>query len=802
MRPVIRLLLFIGAFYSFSLQAQTAHESIVRIKIINEAKEPLAFATVVVLNVPDTIHKQQQLTDSNGMAILKLVPMRPYIFRITSVNHQPIEKNITVKSENATYTFVAKNISQKLSEVVVTAKKPLMRQEDDKTIVEPENLALASTNAYEMMEKVPGLFVDQDGNIFLNSTTPAKVYINGREQKMSTADIATMLKSLPPNSIASIEIIRTPSAKYDASTSGGIVNIVLKKGVKIGLTGSVNAGMNQGIYGNQFAGINLNNSNGGNTGYLNLQVSKRNTYEEITTDRYFTPDSILRQDAFTKYPANSFYLGYGLGYEFKKKWEFNYDGRFTYNQNNNSGYNTSDIMPANTEQIVSTNKAETKNELNSLNIAQSVTLRKKIDSIGSDWTTDLSANFSPNNTDQHLLSTYLIPAKPATLANGQIKNNSNYFTFQTNLTKKYSNGVTLETGLKSTWLNFHNTTDYFFVTDTGNVRDVIRTGEYSYNENINSAYLQGSKNFSGFILKIGTRLENTNMDGNQDAPFDTSFTIHRTDLFPYAYLSHSVMKIFGYELRAYLVYRRTINRPSYDYLNPAIRIVDPYLYETGNPSLRPQFNNNYEANISVEERPIIAVGINETKDIFTQVVYQADSNDRITYRTWDNLGKNKEFYMRGFGAIPPGGRYFFVLGGQYNHNFYQGQYENAPLDYKRGSWTFFTYHSFKLTPLTVLTLNGFVRLNGQFQFYELTPFGSLNFSVSQQFLKKKLVVSASMVDMFYTNKNDFTINQGSVHASGSRNADTRRFGLNLRYNFGIRKKEENNMPTDVVVPER
>src|SRR5215217_5824692 len=103
-----------------------------------------------------------------------------------------------------------------------------------------------------MLEKTPGLFVDQDGNIYLSSTTPATVYINGREQKMSAADMATLLKNLPPTAIASIEILRTPSAKYDASGSGGIVNIILKKGVKIGLTGSVTTGLNQGKYGNQF----------------------------------------------------------------------------------------------------------------------------------------------------------------------------------------------------------------------------------------------------------------------------------------------------------------------------------------------------------------------------------------------------------------------------------------------------------------------------------------------------------------------------------------------------------------------
>src|SRR5205085_10617655 len=136
----------------------------------------------------------------------------------------------------------------------------------------------------------------------------ATVYINGREQKMSAADIATMLKNLPPNSIASIEILRTPSAKYDASNSGGIVNIVLKKGVKIGLTGSITLGLNQGKYGNQFGGININNNNGKVTTYLNLQFGKRNNSEDIKTDRIFAADSLLSQDAFSLFPTNTFFI--------------------------------------------------------------------------------------------------------------------------------------------------------------------------------------------------------------------------------------------------------------------------------------------------------------------------------------------------------------------------------------------------------------------------------------------------------------------------------------------------------------
>jgi len=800
LRLLLLLCIFFAAAPAFA-QQPTTRETTVNIRITNNSKEPVPFATISVLSVPDTVHKQEKITDSNGSARFRLIQMKPYLIRVTSVNFQTVAKNITIKGDNPTYTLVTSKSTKSLPDVVVTATKPLMRQEDDKTIVDPESLAASSTNAYEIMEKIPGLFIDQDGNIFLTSTTPARVYINGREQRMSTADIATLLKSLPPSAIASIEILRTPSAKYEASSSGGIVNVVLRKGIKIGLTGSINAGMNQGTYGNQFAGINLNNSNGRTNGYLNLQVSKRDTYEQIISSRYFAPDSVLNQDALTKYPTKSFYLGYGLGYEITKKWEFNYDGRFSYNKSNNNSSNTSTISKVSTGQISSNNRADVNNDGYNLNITQSLTLKYKLDSLGSEWTNDLSATFTPNETDQYFKTHFFHPTRLDVEGDGKLKNSYNFFAFQSNLVKKLPKGITLEAGIKSSYLSFHNTTDYYIQTDSNRVKDQIRTGDYDYTENINSAYVQGSKNINGFLLKIGTRMENTNMNGDQDAPADTSFSINRTDFFPYVYLSHTVMKIAGYELRAYLVYRRTILRPSYDILNPAVRFVDPYLYEIGNPSLRPQFNKNYEANISVDERPLLAIGINDTKDIFTQVIYQADSSNSIAYRTWDNLGKNREFYLRGLGAIPPGKKYFFVLGGQYNHNFYEGRYENEPLSFKKGSWTFFTYHTYKLTPITQLTLSGFVRLKGQLQFYELSPFGSLNFSVSQQFLKKKLVISMSIVDMFYTNNNEFSIDQGSVTATGFRKSDTRRFGINVRYNFGLRKKEENNL-LNVESPER
>jgi outer membrane receptor protein involved in Fe transport len=261
------------------------------------------------------------------------------------------------------------------------------------------------------------------------------------------------------------------------------------------------------------------------------------------------------------------------------------------------------------------------------------------------------------------------------------------------------------------------------------------------------------------------------------------------------------MKIMGYELRAYLVYRRSISRPGYDQLNPFPKFVDQYLTEVGNPALKPQFTRNWEANVSVDERPILAVGVNDTKDIFSLVTYQADSIRSQALRTYDNLGKNREWYFRGLGALPPGGRYFFVLGAQYNYQIYDGLYENKPLSFKKGTWTFFTYHTFKIDKRSVITVNGFMRLKGQQQLYELGSFGMLNASVNRKFAKEKFIVTLSMNDIFFTNKIDFALKQGSVNATGRRYNDTRRLGINLRYNFGVKKKEEKNI-LDIESPEK
>ncbi|MEO9013340.1 MAG: TonB-dependent receptor, partial [Ginsengibacter sp.] len=779
-----------------------AQDTNIEIKVVNKQSEPVAYATVKVSAEKDSSQSVEKVTDSLGKVNFQLLHQHKYIVSISAVNHSPLNKGIVLMSNESHFTFILDNTSTTLDAVVIKSTKPLMRQEDDKTIVDPENLAASSSSGYEVIEKIPGIFMDQDGNIYLNSTTPASVYINGREQKMSTADIASLLKSLPPNSIASIEILRTPSAKYDASGSGGVVNVVLKKGIKIGLNGSVNTGFQQGKYGTQFAGFNLNNSNGALSTYLNVQATHKNTYDEIKTDRLFAPDSLLSQKARTTYPGNNYYLGYGLNYQLNKKWSISYDGRVSLSDGHSLSTNNSLISKISTGSILTNNITEVDNKNNAFSLSQGLSGKLSIDSLGSEWTNDISYNYSPNKTIQNFNTGYTVPVFASNIGEGNLKTDLSFLSVASNLLWKLKKNITIETGIKITVTDFKNNTAYFQNEGDAKIVNISRTSAFNYHEIINAGYFQASKTYSGFTFKAGTRVENTHMDGVQKIPNDTSFSIRRTDFFPYVFISRPLMKIMSYELKAYAIYRRTISRPGYSLLNPSQRYVDPYLFETGNPALKPQFTQNYEVNISVDERPIFALGVNDTKDIFTNVVYQADSSKRVAYRTYDNLGNNKETYFRILGAIPPGGRYFIVGGAQYNHNFYQGLYEDKPLSFKRGSWSLFTYQTFKISGTSQASLNGFIRLKGQQQFYELSPFGALNVSINQQFFKKKLMITLSESDLFYTNKNDFTLNQGSISASGYRKADTRRFNLNLRYNFGIRKKEKGNNFLNIESPDK
>lgn len=761
----------------------------VNISVKDATRQPLIGATIQLTRV-DNDQNFYSTTDMSGRARFDGLENAAYMVAIRYMGFLPLEQNILITTSQRTFDFQMREDAIALGEVTVTARRPIIRQEGDIMIVDPEPLVNISTNTLEVLEKTPGLFVDQDGGIFLSSATPAAIYINGREQKMSSQDINTILRSLPPSSILRIEVMRTPSTRFDAASSGGIINIVLKKGVRIGRFGSVNTGMNQGVAGNRFVGFSLNDSGDKTTTYLNTNYNFNGQVEDLNSIRFLSLQTNLSQRAKNQSKNNSGFIGYGINYEANPRLNLSYDGRINASRRQ-SDANIRNLMEIFEIQQLSETNNLISNNSGFISLQQDLGLNLKLDTLGSEWDTKFGYSFNSNSNEQNYQTRILFPNISLFSGLGNNNQGRHFIQFQSDLTYHLKNKIILETGIKGSIQDYGSDADYFLNIEGNPIPDPLRTNAFSYQERISAAYAQASFPLPWqLILKTGVRLEHTFMEGNQTIPSDTSFIVNRADWFPYVYLSRRLVEISGFELRGFIIYRRTIGRPGYQSLNPYIRYIDQFLYETGNPALKPQFTENIEANISMNDMPIFAIGRNYTRDIFSPVVYQDPSVGSVAVRTYDNLGKSRETYFRITGAIPPGGRYFFVAGAQYNLNEYEGFYENQPLEFSRGSWRFFTFHSLRLARNTRLTMMGFMMTRGQMNFYELDTFGQLNFGLNQSFLDRKLNISLSARDVLRTMVTRFTLNQGSMQMQGDRYTDNRRIGINIRYNFGIPKRQE------------
>jgi iron complex outermembrane recepter protein len=753
----------------------------------NEKNEAVSNATAQILSKSDSsIITVKAIKNNTAFSLEKNTS---YLLRISAVGNATLVESISIGNNDTSIVAILKTASKNLDAVVVSSKKQFIKQEDDKTIVDAEPIAQSSTNALEILEKTPGAIVDQDGNVYLNSATPATIFINGRELKLSSSEISSLLKSLPASAVSKIEILRNPSAKYDAASTGGIVNIVLKKGVKLGLNGSVDISHFQGVYGTESIGFNLNNSNNKLNTYLSYNFTNRTNFLILNSEQPLG-GAIRVQQSYTKFPAATNYMGGGLDYKINEKWNINYDVKFTANNNRSGVQNDIDFVDKNNRTtIFRKNQSLISNTGPTYFLGNSIATKYKIDSLGSEWASSLDYSYFKNNNQQHYDNLTFLPITSFLIGDGDIQNNKNIIAFKSDVVLKTKQKITIEFGTKLN-LSISNINAKFVADTTGLAKytNTYQTNSFKYNETIAAFYLQLSKTFKGFTIKPGLRFEHTDIVGNQIIPASGApFKIKRSDIFPYIYLRSGLGKVIGFKLTGNLIYRKSITRPFYEALNPFPKYADQYTYDVGNPNLRPQLTDNYEFNISANEFPIFSVGVNDIKDIFTTLT---NARADTLFRTWDNLGRNKETYFRLVGGIPPGGKYFFYLGTQMNMINYNGIYNGELFKYKRTSWNVFTFHSYKVTPTLNISMNAWMRINGVFNFFETKTFGTLNFTANKSLLKKKLNVILTLNDVLRSNVINFNVDVPKFTGTGVNYSDTRRIGLGIKYTFGLKPKAE------------
>ena len=257
-----KLILFLITLFIYGVASAQPSITITG-KVIDENKNTQPFANVSLLTVTDTSLVKTAVTDTSGKYTFEQVSNGNYLIAATMVGYNKSYSNPIHITNTSTPTIRVAVLqlstsSTNLKEVSIIGKTSYIEQQAGKTIINVENSILATDGtALDVLSKSPGVTVDKDGKVSLNGKNGVNIMIDGKSTFLSEEELATMLKTMPSNTIEKIELITNPSAKYHAAGNSGIINIKTKRNKKIGFNGSINAGIAKGLLYRYNAGANL-----------------------------------------------------------------------------------------------------------------------------------------------------------------------------------------------------------------------------------------------------------------------------------------------------------------------------------------------------------------------------------------------------------------------------------------------------------------------------------------------------------------------------------------------------------------
>ena len=232
-------------------------------QVNDDTKKLVEFANVTLHHEKDSALVKAAITDQQGIFGFENIAQGRYFVKVSQVGYQKFKSPVfTLNADNKLVKLTDIQLftdTKALNEVTVRSNKPFIEREIDKIVLNVENsITAAGNNVIEVLEKAPGVTVDADGNVSLKGKQGVLILIDGKPTNLSTADLANMLRGMAANQIEKIELITNPSAKYDATGNAGIINIRMKRDQKLGMNGSANLSIGQGLRFKQNAGLNLN----------------------------------------------------------------------------------------------------------------------------------------------------------------------------------------------------------------------------------------------------------------------------------------------------------------------------------------------------------------------------------------------------------------------------------------------------------------------------------------------------------------------------------------------------------------
>ena len=543
--------------------------------------------------------------------------------------------------------FVLKEETEHLSEVEVKAKKPLIERQMDKLVVNVSASPLsAGSNGNDILRRSPGVRIDKDGNITVNGKS-VEIYVDGKPSYLSGQQLKAMLDGTDGNMIEKIEIISNPSAKYDASGQGGIINIKMKRNMMRGLNGMLSASYGGMYFGDvkrwlstEYASLNLN-----------YRSEKTYTFGQFTqvfaqNDVDFSTGRVVPATETTPAIENKSVSGYDLNFQYYmlkvgNDWYIDslntlgfilqvpympmrqhiVDGR-------NYAYTVqgADTTWSKTNSRTSTKAPQHTANLNFTHTFNEVQERELTVNVDYNRYTTRSNNFQETDfIGVRKLALDINTRQTADIYSAKLD-------FQT---KFWKTGM-IECGVKYAL----SSTDNHMTTDSilNDASLGVTSSDFRYDEHVAAAYISVGKQFGEhWSVKLGLRGEYTYSYGNWKSA-DSVTNKSYFDPFPTAYVGYTSSPLgkLKQPISASVSYTRRIKRPNYWMLNPFVTYVDAYSYQMGNTELTPEFNNDVEVNFSWTQYLNMSFTFAHTQDMFSQKTTILPNG--MGYTKWSNFG--------------------------------------------------------------------------------------------------------------------------------------------------------------------
>jgi len=792
---IISLQLFLLLFLSttFAMAQNSGPSAAVSGQLLDENGKPMDFATVSLLKAQDSTVVKGTLSNESGNYNFDHINSGTYIIKASVVGYAKAISNVfTITGNSLNFTVPALKLqptSHSLNAVTITASKPLIEHKADRVVMNVENSVLAAGNsAMDILERAPGVSVDKDDNISLKGKQGVTVMLNGKLTYLTSAQLATLLRSTDGTTIQSIEIISNPSAKYDAAGNSGIINIILKKNHQTGTNGTLTVGTGYGAYGKDNENLSLNHKEGKLNVFGSFSHNDNKRIQDIGIKRII-PDTAGGAPTYFRQTSpfiesdhnNSYRLGADYDLSSKNTIGFVASGYFNGEQD---GIDDRTYIGPSFTQVDSTLRTASNVHQTYHNIAFNLNDTWKIDTAGQELSADLDYSQFKNNSVASYITDYYLPDgsiqhKEAFLGN-LTPSTIDIRTGKVDYSKPMSKGLKFEAGLKFSDVK----TDNNLTEKTVESDPFVSTNHFVYDEKVDAGYVNFNKDFKGFSVQAGLRAEYTSSNAHGDSATVVSIIPrHYLDLFPTLFLDRN----FNDKNEITFSYGRRIDRPQYDNLNPFVFHIDPYTYQKGNPYLRPQYTNNFELAYTYNKSITLTLDYSKTTDVITEVP-GTDPATKVSFITQDNLQEQNAWSANLYAP------YTFTKWWEGNINvnaFYLGFKSNnlEGGDLNRGQFAYNIRATQTFTPFKgyKAELTGHYQSDLTYGLYDVKPRYSVDAGVSHSFANKKLNVKLSMSDIFNTLRNDVNSQYQNTDLFITQKRESRITRLTVTWNFGNNK---------------